>query len=161
MTTLPWKTRIITTKKGKKRRLTNPYWKHVKKTDTQFSLLVRLLAADENGIVECFTCGKKDRWQHGHMECGHYKPRGNMNTRWDIINNNVQCAHPNQDNCNRDKGGNIKVYRQNLIMLYGVKEVENLESRSAILKIWTIDEMRELRKEFAKQVKLIRKEKGL
>src|SRR5687767_6580656 len=67
-----WKTKTITTKSGKKRKITNPYWKQVKKTDTLFSIMRRLQCADENGFVTCFTSGKKGFWKRDGMELGHY-----------------------------------------------------------------------------------------
>ena len=35
----------------------------VKKADAIFSQFIRQRNADENGVTECFTCGKKDHWK--------------------------------------------------------------------------------------------------
>ncbi len=84
-----------------------------------------------------------------------------MNTRWDFDNNRPQCAIPGEVNCNRTLSGNIEVYRKNLIRDIGLKAVKAVEKRADETRKWTLLEMSQLRTIFAKQIKELRKQKGL
>lgn len=64
--------------------------KIVKKLDKIFSDYIRQREADEFGITECYTCGKKDSWKR--LQCGHFQSRKHYATRWDETNCQVQCA---------------------------------------------------------------------
>tara|TARA_S200002703_G_C3708212_1_gene217540 strand:+ start:115 stop:492 length:378 start_codon:yes stop_codon:yes gene_type:complete len=70
----------------------------IKKLDTVFSEYIRRRTADHKGIVECFTCGKKDHWKK--MQCGHFQSRKHYSTRWNEDNCQVQCV-----GCNMFKSG--------------------------------------------------------
>ena len=70
----------------------------IKKLDTVFSEYIRRRTADHKGIVECFTCGKKDHWKK--MQCGHFQSRKHYSTRWNEDNCQVQCV-----GCNMFKAG--------------------------------------------------------
>jgi len=50
-------------------------------------------AADDNGIAQCVTCGKKDHYKN--MQGGHFIPRGH--TKWCLEQINVwtQCPYCN------------------------------------------------------------------
>jgi len=71
-------------KKSKRKKL-------IEKLDTVFSQYIRLREAN-NGIVECFTCGKKEHWKGKGMQNGHFMSRKNLSTRWDEVNCQVQCV---------------------------------------------------------------------
>lgn len=69
----------------------------------------------------CFTCGSSVSYQEG--QCGHFiSGRGNS-LFFEKHNSHYQCAE-----CNTSKGGNPEVYREKMIDLYGIEEVERLES---------------------------------
>ena len=70
----------------------------IKKLDTVFSKYIRRRTADHKGVVECFTCGKKDHWKK--MQCGHFQSRKHYSTRWNEDNCQVQCV-----GCNMFKSG--------------------------------------------------------
>ena len=70
----------------------------VKKLDKVFSIYIRKRYANHNGIVECYTCGKKDHWKT--MQCGHFQSRKYYVTRWNENNCQVQCVK-----CNMFRGG--------------------------------------------------------
>ena len=70
----------------------------IKKLDTVFSEYIRRRTADHKGIVECFTCGKKDHCKK--MQCGHFQSRKHYSTRWNEDNCQVQCV-----GCNMFKAG--------------------------------------------------------
>lgn len=75
--------------------------------DDVFSKVLRLSAADQNGIVTCYTCDVKLRWQDA--QCGHYMKRGNLFLRFDPRNCRVQCR-----DCNEYKDGNMAEYTRRL-----------------------------------------------
>lgn len=57
-------------------------------------LLARISAADENGWVECVSCGKKDHYKY--MQGGHFIPKGHS-SYWALREENV---HPQCPGCN-------------------------------------------------------------
>jgi len=71
--------------------------------DFTFSRYIRIREANENGIVECYTCGKKDHWKY--LQCSHYIKRSHYGLRWDIRNAKPACV-----NCNEILSGNINEY---------------------------------------------------
>ena len=66
-----------------------------KELDKWFSLYIRLRNA-ENGITECFTCGKVDHFKK--LQCGHFQSRRHTATRWNEQNCQVQCVKCNMFN---------------------------------------------------------------
>ena len=52
----------------------------VQDLDHVFSQYIRCKYADKNGMVECYTSGKKYHWKE--IQCGHFIPRANLGTRW-------------------------------------------------------------------------------
>lgn len=75
--------------------------------DVWFSKYIRLLYADEKGMVECFTSGKKIKWTQ--IQCGHFISRKHFATRWMPQNCRPQSEY---DNCHLH--GNIEVFRRKL-----------------------------------------------
>lgn len=97
----------------------------IKVADDHFSKLIRLSYADENGIVECFTCHVKLRWQHAQN--GHYIKRGNLFLRFDTRNCRPQC----QD-CNEYKHGNMAEFTRRLELEHsGITEILKEEAALA------------------------------
>ncbi len=66
----------------------------INKLDIIFSKYIRLSNADKNGYCECFTCGKKLKWNKG-IDAGHFMSRKNLSTRWDERNVKPQCKYCN------------------------------------------------------------------
>jgi hypothetical protein len=64
--------------------------------DKWFSLFIRLRDADDNGLCQCFTCGKVDHYKK--LQCGHFQSRRKHSTRWNIRNCQVQCVKCNMFN---------------------------------------------------------------
>ena len=75
--------------------------------DHVFSKYIRLKYADDKGMVECFTSGKKFHW--GKIQCGHFIPRSNLGTRWLEANCRPQSEY---DNC--FLSGNMDVFEKKL-----------------------------------------------
>jgi len=96
-----------------------------KKLDRVFSEYIRLSAADDNGIVQCVTCGSFHHWREVH--CGHFIPRGRKPTRFNEMNAHVQCVR-----CNTFRHGEHDIYRLYLVNKYGKEAVEKLEHLALI-----------------------------
>jgi len=79
----------------------------VQDLDAIFSQYIRCKYADKEGMVECFTSGKKYHWTK--IQNGHFIPRANLGTRWMEANCRPQSEH---DNCLLS--GNLEVFEKNL-----------------------------------------------
>lgn len=99
------------------------------------SQYIRKVYAAPSGVCECYTCGKKDRWQN--LDCGHFIPRQNMSLRWDLRNLRPQCK-----TCNQLESGNLREFARELeLECPGL--VEQLEAESREIKKWTREELKE------------------
>lgn len=110
--------------------------------DKIFSLYIRLR---DNFI--CCTCGKTG--EQG-MQCGHYIPRGNMNTRWDEENCHAQCV-----GCNVFNHGRMDEYALFMVKKYGKGILEEMSKRKKTLKQWTVPEIEEKIKYYQEKVNSI------
>lgn len=79
----------------------------IKQADEVFSRWLRKSQADKDGMVVCYTCDARLRYQDA--QCGHYVKRGALFLRWDTRNTRIQDAH-----CNVTLGGNYKEYTKRL-----------------------------------------------
>ena len=61
----------------------------VKNLDSVFSKYIRTKYANDNGDVECVTCGRY--YPIKKIQCGHFQSRKNYATRWDEENVAPQC----------------------------------------------------------------------
>ena len=122
-----------------------------KELEKWFSYFVRLSVADWKGFAKCYTCGDNQYWKY--LQDGHYIPRSNMILKYSEINNKPQCNF-----CNCGKGGNLDVYRRNLIRDYGLNAVENLESLKHSTYKYSLFEMQELIKHYKVEVRKLTKQ---
>ena len=104
-------------KKSKRKRL-------IEKLDAVFSQYIRLREA-KNGIVECFTCGKKEHWKGKGMQNGHFMSRKHLSTRWDEINCQVQCV-----GCNVYRYGEQYKFSVQLDHKYGDGTADSMHQKS-------------------------------
>ena len=79
--------------------------------------LVRIKAADENGMCRCVTCGKVDHWKD--MDGGHYIKR--THTAHKLLEENI---HPQCRRCNRFMDGEGGAYSLYMIDMYGREFVD-------------------------------------
>jgi hypothetical protein len=93
-----------------------------KDLDKWFSLYIRLRDATDEGMVQCFTCGKVAHYKKGGMQCGHFQSRTHLATRWDEENCQVQCV-----GCNMFKQGEQYKFALALDSKYGEGTAEELE----------------------------------
>lgn len=99
--------------------------KVISELDKITSEYVRKSRADKSGLVYCYTCGVRLPWQE--MDCGHYRSRRFIQTRFDLDNLRPQCKL-----CNRYKHGNLEIYRQKLVRELGEEKVREIETRPTI-----------------------------
>ena len=104
-----------------------------KELDKWFSLYIRLRESQE-GLVQCFTCGKVSHYKSG-MQNGHFQSRKHLATRWSETNCQVQCV-----GCNMFKAGEQYKFAINLDAKYGEGTAEDLELIArTIMKVSRID----------------------
>lgn len=97
--------------------------------DKWFSLYIRIREADDNLIVQCFTCGIPLNWRgkgaadKSAAQCGHFVKRNVHALRYSEENCHVQCSH-----CNKDLQGNDRKYTLKLVAKYSLDFVLYLDS---------------------------------
>lgn len=111
-----------------------------KELDTVYSVYIRLLYADLNGYVRCFTCGTRYHWKK--IQNGHYISRTYLATRWHDKNCHPQCI-----GCNIFKHGNMDEYAVRLVEKYGAKILMSLNVlKHKTVKVSLDDYEREIKK---------------
>ena len=126
-----------------------------KELDKWFSLYIRLRYS-ENGLCQCWTCGKVAHYKTGGMQCGHFMSRRYNSTRWDEMNCQVQCVA-----CNMFGQGMQWQFGLNLDAKYGDGTSEELQYKAKqIVKLSRIDYEEEITyyKEVVNKLKI---EKGI
>lgn len=78
---------------------------------------------DWKGFVNCFTCGKYENYKL--VDAGHYIPKATSGSYLKFYEKNV---HVQCQDCNRIKAGNYKVYKDRLIVKYGLGIIEELNA---------------------------------
>lgn len=111
--------------------------------------LVRLKAAQENGLVQCVTCDKWAHWKD--MQGGHFISRGSK--KWKLVEENV---HPQCPGCNGFgmKYGNAEaVYTAYMIDMYGRDFVDEMLRTKSEPRKYTRAEVAEMEAEWKEQIK--------
>lgn len=96
-----------------------------KELDRVFSIFIRTRGMDENGYNACVTCGLRLHWKS--LDCGHYQPRQDLNTRWDEKN-----CYPQSKNCNGFRGGMPEAMAKHIDKTHGPGASELLQAKSKI-----------------------------
>lgn len=117
--------------------------------DQVFSLYIRMKFADVNGIVECFTSGKK--YHYKQIQCGHFISRSNLGTRWLELNCRPQSEH---DNCMLN--GNLAAFEKKLNE-EKPGTVEYLRELSRQISKPTISELKSLIIEYRSKMNQVKK----
>ena len=126
-----------------------------KELDKWFSLYIRLRDATEDGMVQCFTCGKVSHYKTG-MQNGHFQSRKHLATRWGLKNCQVQCV-----GCNMFKAGEQYKFSIALDGKYGEGTSEELELLAR--QTWKITrvEYEDFVSYYKGAVENLKKEKGI
>lgn len=126
-----------------------------KELDNWFSLYIRLRDATDEGLVECFTCGKVAHYKKG-MQNGHFQSRRHLATRFDETNCQTQCV-----GCNMFKAGEQFKFHINLNAKYGEDTSINLQHKAMqSVKITRVDYEEKI-SYYKELVKKIKKEKEI
>jgi hypothetical protein len=126
-----------------------------KELDTIFSLYIRLRDATDEGMVQCFTCGKVAHYKTG-MQNGHFQSRRHLATRFDEINCQVQCI-----GCNMFKSGEQFKFHLNLNAKYGEDTSINLQHKAMQSVKITRVEYQDYISYYKEAVENLKKEKGI
>jgi hypothetical protein len=125
----------------------------IEEADTLFSRFMRMNAADEHGMIQCYICESyPTRWQDAQLM--HFIPRANLFLRWDPRNCRVgyKC-------CNEYKGGNLIEFGRKLNLEQpGITDILFEESR--IIYKPTRDEVRKIIGEYSAKIKTLQKQKA-
>jgi len=95
-----------------------------KELDKWFSLYIRLRDATDEGLCQCFTCGKVSHYKTG-MQNGHFQSRSFLSTRFDEENCQPQCV-----GCNMFKQGEQYKFALALDAKYGEGTAEELQFKA-------------------------------
>lgn len=117
--------------------------------DHVFSQYIRCKYADKEGMVECFTSGKKHHWTK--IQNGHFIPRANLGTRW-----LEQNCRPQSENDNVFLSGNLEVYAKKLDQ-ERPGTVEYLQELARQVAKPTKDELKSLIIEYRAKLDLVKK----
>jgi hypothetical protein len=126
-----------------------------KELDNIFSVFIRLRDATDEGLVQCFTCGKVAHYKTG-MQNGHFQSRRHLATRWDEINCQVQCV-----GCNMFKSGEQFKFHINLDAKYGEDTSINLQHKAMQSVKITRVEYQDYISYYKEAVENLKKEKGI
>lgn len=126
----------------------------IKKADRLFSKVVRLSAADSNGMCTCCSCGKRVHWKKAHA--GHFAARTYGATRFDRMNVNPQCCF-----CNTFSAGNPAGYAVFIKNTYGDWAIDEIHATSKRPMQWKREALLTKIDEYIQEIKRLQKEKGL
>ena len=114
---------------------------YLKLAQITFNKYIRLRDKGQN----CISCQKKPLKENaGHF----YNANNHYNVRFDEYNVHLQCEH-----CNTFLSANLIYYRENLINKIGNTEFLELESRARKTRKFTIEELKEIIKEYKLKIK--------
>lgn len=91
--------------------------------DNLVSKCIRLGSADQQGMVNCITCGNLFHWKD--IQCGHFQKRGNTSTRYDVQNLGPQC-----EECNCLKDGENELFAAFIDKFYGPGTADKLRAKA-------------------------------
>ena len=126
-----------------------------KELDKWFSLFIRLRDATDEGLCQCFTCGKVDYYKR--MQNGHFQSRRFMATRFSEDGNcEVQCVA-----CNMFRGGEQYKFALALDSKYGEGTAEELESLARTIVKFTRVDYEDSIRYYKSAVEKIKNDKGI
>jgi hypothetical protein len=117
----------------------------INKADKIFSEYIRRRYTNDNGITECYTCGKKDHWKE--LQCGHFMSRKHYSTRWNETNCQVQCA-----GCNVFRYGEQYKFGRNLDIEFGNGTADDLHQLSRQIVKYDNNDLIEMIKHYEKKL---------
>jgi hypothetical protein len=134
--------------------MVKPISKLKKELDKWFSLYIRIRNS-ENGLAQCFTCGKVAHYKTGGMQCGHFQSRRFMATRYDE-RNQIQCVK-----CNMFEQGMQWQFGMALDAKYGVGTAEEMQYKARQIQKFSRIDYEEKIGYYKALVEKLKKEKGI
>lgn len=116
-------------------------------------LLARIAAADEDGYVECVSCGVVKHYRDG-MHGGHFIPKGKGGGNrfaLDLTNIHPQCAGCNM--YGMSKGKAAQQYTMWMYDYYGKDYVDDMLNAPNTVKKMTLPEYEDILKEYQELIK--------
>jgi 5-methylcytosine-specific restriction endonuclease McrA len=108
--------------------------------------LVRMKAADADGIAQCVTCGKKQHYKE--MDGGHFISRRWTATKLVEENIHVQCK-----GCNQYASGRYDDYSLYMVDTYGIEMVRELNEKKRALCKQNRIELEEMKLELRNRIR--------
>lgn len=102
------------------------------------------------GECVCVTCGKVARWNEGieGMHAGHFIGGRTNSILFEELNVAPQCSH-----CNVYLSGNPQAFRKWMIEMHGEETVDRLERLQKQSRKFSVEELVDMRIEFAARLK--------
>lgn len=126
----------------------------MEKLDKIFSEYVRIRDADASGYVHCYCCGYPIHWTNA--QAMHFMNRRHLGTRFNEENVNAGCPP-----CNMYQNGNLEAYEAHLIREYGDSIIDKLTMLKTTVMKFAPYEIEEMTDHYRREVKRLKKEKGL
>jgi hypothetical protein len=136
------KSYILTSFK-KEKKPTNNIKKLKKEVWDLFSEYVRRSEADSNGYCRCVSCGAIRHWSAG--DAGHYI-HGTSFSIPELVH--FQCKE-----CNGFKHGNLVMYKEYMINLYGEKMLDRLEFLAKHRHDYSVFELKKLKEMYQEKLR--------
>lgn len=130
------------------------YKKALQRADKYFSLAVRAYYANDQGYIQCCTCNNWKHWKK--IDCGHFRKRGNMNTRFVFQNVGPQCRK-----CNRFHGGRDYRFGKWIDKQFGEGTADKIEMMSRQKSSLGKAELDEIAQQYYEAYKKLKKQKHL
>lgn len=121
----------------------------IQHADTNFKRWVRLKAADAEGYLNCFICGKHLHWTES--EAMHCEPCTDMSTRFDETNVQAGCHH-----CNAKPLGDRANFRAKLDEKFGPGTAEGNTHKSKRTEKHTNEYIRTIGDWYAERIEWIK-----
>ena len=112
-----------------------------------FSEYVRRSEANADGYCKCCSCGKIDHWKN--MQAGHYI----HGTSFSI----PELVHSQCPICNGYGHGNLVLYKEYMLNLYGQKMLDRLEFLAKRPHIYSEFELKKLKELYAEKIEGLKK----
>ena len=125
------------------------YAKCIEATAIKFQKMIRMEAADDDGFLNCVTCGRNVHWKAANA--GHYYSRIHKSVVFYEPNCHPQCVHCNLP---RGLGGNLGEYRRYLEETYTDVLLEDMEEMKKTPRKYSLPELAEMRQRFLDRIKI-------
>lgn len=123
----------------------------------EFARFIKARDANNEGWIRCCTCNKSLRWNDSECNAGHLVSGRSNNVIFDEQIVHGQCA-----GCNNYKSGAVWEYTQFMRKKgHSYEEIEEMQNRKNVIKKYTKEELKDLKKYYKAEADRLIKEKGL